>query len=292
MKYSFITQKKKTCPVGLLCRLLGVSRSAYYDYEQRRRNGPDDLHYRQLLDAVQNIAKSCDYTYGSRRMKRALNALGYRVSRWKARRLMQEAGIQVRHRKKYKATTDSNHPLPVFENQLNRQFTVARPDQVYVSDITCIWTQEGCLYLAVVIDLFSRKVVGWSMSSRMKATLVCDALRMAIWLRRPPFGLIVHSDRGSQYASKAYRNLLKAYGLIGSMSRLGNCWDNAVAESFFGSLKQERCQWRHYQTRHEAQQDIWQYIAVFYNSQRLHSYLDYKSPNQYEAEAAKSIKAA
>jgi hypothetical protein len=208
-----------------------VSRSAYYDYEQRRCNGPDDLHHRQLPDAVQNIAKFCDYTYGSRRMKRGLNALGYRVGRWKARRLMQEAGIQVRHRKKYKVTTDSNHPLPVFENQLNRQFTVVRPDQVYVSDITCIWTQEGWLYLAVVIDLFSRKVVGWSMSSRMKAALVCDALRMAIWLRRPPFGLIVHSDRGSQYASKAYRNLLKAYGFIGSMSRLGNCWDTQLRKA-------------------------------------------------------------
>ena len=194
-----------------MCRLLGVSRSAYYNYEQYRRNQSDDLYHQQLLDAVRNIAKSCDYTYGSRRMKRALNALGYRVSRWKARRLMQEAGIQVRHRKKYKVTTDSNHLLPVFENQLNRQFTVARPDQVYVCDITYIWTQEGWLYLAVVIDLFSRKVVGWSMSSRMKAALVCDALRMAIWLRQPPPGLIVHSDRGSQYASKAYRNLLKAY---------------------------------------------------------------------------------
>lgn len=239
-----------------MCRLLGVSRSAYYDYDQYRRNQSGDLYHQQLLDAAQNISKSYDYTYGSRRMKRALNALGYRVSRWKARRLMQEAGIQVRHRKKYKVTTDSNHSLPVFENQLNRQFAVARPDQVYVCDITYIWTQEGWLHLAVVIDLFSRKVVGWSMSSRMKAALVCDALRMAIWLRRPPPGLIVHSDRGSQYASKAYRNLLKAYGFIGSMSRLGNCWDNAVAESFFGSLKQERCQWRHYQTRYAAQQDI------------------------------------
>jgi transposase InsO family protein len=292
VKYSFITQKKKTYPVGLMCRLLGVSRSAYYDYEQRRRNCPDDLHHRQLLDAVKNIAKSCDYTYGSRRMKQALNALGYSINRWKTRKLMREAFVTVRHRKKYKVTTDSNHQLPVFENQLNRQFDVAKPNQVYVCDITYIWTQEGWLYLAIVIDLFSRKVVGWSMSSRMKTTLVCDALRMAIWLRQPPPGLIVHSDRGSQYAGKAYRNLLKAYGFIGSMSRLGNCWDNAVAESFFGSLKQERCQWRHYQTRYEAQQDILQYIAVFYNNQRLHSYLDYKSPNQYEAEAAKSIKAA
>ncbi len=181
-----------------MCRLLGVSRSAYYNYEQYRRNQSDDLRHQQLLDAVQNIAKWCDYTYGSRRMKRALNALGYRVSRWKGRRLMQEAGIQVRHRKKYKVTTDSNHPLPVFENRLNRQFTVARPDQVYVSDITYIWTQKGWLYLAVVIDLFSRKVVGWSMSSRMKASLVCDALRMAIRLRRPPPGLIVqHDSRGA-----------------------------------------------------------------------------------------------
>ena len=257
-----------------MCRLLGVSRSAYYNYEQRRRNCPDDLHHRQLLDAVRDIARLCDYTYGSRRMKRALNAVGYSISRWKTRKLMREVFVTVRHRKKYKVTTDSNHQMPVFENQLNRQFDVAKPDQVYVGDITYIWTQQGWLYLAVVIDLFSRKVVGWSMSSRMKATLVCDALRMAIWLRRPPPGLIVHSDHGSQYASKAYRNLLKAYGFIGSMSRLGNCWDNAVAESFFGSLKQERCQWRQYQTRYEAQQDILQYIAVFYNNQRLHSYLE------------------
>ena len=292
MKYLFITQRKKTYPVGLMCQLMGVSRSAYYHYELCGRNQPADVYHRQLLEAVLTIAKSCDYTYGSRRMKRALNGLGYSVSRWKARRLMREAGVTVRHRKKYKVTTDSNHQLPVFENQLNRQFAVAKPDQVYVCDITYIWTQEGWLYLAIVIDLFSRKVVGWSMSSQMKATLVCDALRMAIWLRRPPPGLIVHSDRGSQYAGKTYRNLLKVYGFVGSMSRLGNCWDNAVAESFFSSLKRERCQWRHYQTRYAAQQDILQYIAVFYNNQRLHSYLDYKSPNQYEAEAGKSIKAA
>jgi len=195
VKYSFITQKKKTYPVGLMCRLLGVSRSAYYGYEQRRRNCTDDLCHRQLLDAVRYIAKSCDYTYGSRRMKRALNALGYSVGRWKTRKLMREAGVTVKHRKKYKVTTDSNHQLPVFENQLNRQFTVTGPDQAYVCDITYVWTQEGWLYLAVVIDLFSRKVIGWSMSSRMKASLVCDALRMAIWLRRPRPGLIVHSDR-------------------------------------------------------------------------------------------------
>lgn len=292
MKYSFITQKKKTYPVVLMCRLLGVSRSAYYEYAKRQRDQPDDLYHRELFGAVQDIAKSCNYTYGSRRMKQALNARGYPVGRWKTRRLMREAGIKVRYRKKYKVTTNSDHKQPVFNNILNRKFNVDRRDQAYVCDITYIWTQEGWLYLAVVIDLFSRKVVGWSMSSRMKAQLVCDALRMAIWQRRPPPGLIVHSDRGSQYASKAYRKLLKAYGFVGSMSRLGDCWDNAVAESFFGSLKRERCQWLHYKTRYEAQQDILQYIAVFYNSQRLHSYLDYKSPNQYDAEVKKTMNVA
>lgn len=276
-----------------MCRILGVSRSAYYEYEQRHRDQPVDLYHKQLLKAVQAIAESCDHTYyGSRRMKKALNELDYPIGRWKTQSLMREAGVQVRHRKKYKVTTNSNHKQPVFENRLNRQFNVTRPNQVYVGDITYIWTQEGWLYLAVVIDLFSRKVVGWSMSSRMKTKLVCDALRMAIGQRQPPTGLIVHSDRGSQYASKSYRRLLKSHGLIGSMSRLGNCWDNAVAESFFGSLKQERCQWQHYQTRYAAQQDILQYITVFYNSYRLHSYLGYKSPNKYEAEAEKMTKVA
>ena len=148
------------------------------------------------------------------------------------------------------------------------------------------------MYLGVVIDLYSRKVVGWSMSSRITAQLVCDALMMAIWLRRPKAGLIHHSDRGSQYASKAFRKLLKAHGIKGSMSRKGDCWDNAVVESFFGSLKQERVHWRHYQTRYEAQQDILDYISMFYNSYRLHSYLDYRSPNQYEMEMTELRKAA
>ncbi len=166
------------------------------------------------------------------------------------------------------------------------------PDQAYVGDITYLWTQEGWLYLAVVIDLFSRKVVGRSISSRMKAQLVCDALRMAVWQRRPGTGLVVHSDRGSQYASRDYRRLLKAHGFVGSMSRKGDCWDNAVAESFFGTLKQERVHWRNYQTRLEAQQDVMNYISMFYNSYRLHSYLGYVSPNQYETKTVELRKAA
>lgn len=269
-----------------MCQLLGVTRSGFYSYQRRKAEKPVDFHHQELLEAVRDIAKASDYTYGSRRMKKALCALSYPVSREKTRRLMKEAGVAAKQRQKYKVTTNSDHQKPVFENVLNRGFKTEKPDQAYVSDITYLWTQEGWLYLAVVIDLYSRKVVGWSMGSRMKAQLVCDALRMAIWRRRPSPGLIVHSDRGSQYASKAYRRLLKSQGFVGSMSRRGDCWDNAVAESFFGSLKQERVQWRHYQTRYEAQQDVLNYISMFYNSFRLHSYLDYRSPNQFEAEMA------
>jgi putative transposase len=217
-------------------------------------------------------------------MKKALNILGFPITRGKAKKLMNEAGIKVRSRKKFKVTTNSDHQQPVFDNVLDRGFDVNEPDRAYVQDITYVWTQEGWLYLAVVIDLFSRKVVGWSMGSRMKTQLVCDALNMAIWQRKPKAGLIVHSDRGSQYASKLYRKLLKQHKFVGSMSRLGNCWDNAVAESFFGSLKQEKVQWCNYQTRYEAQQDILEYISMFYNAKRLHSYLEYKSPNQFEQE--------
>lgn len=263
---------------------MGVSRSAYYDYVRCVDNCSESQHHKEILEVVRDIAKSSNYSYGSRRIGKVLNALGYPVGRWKARRLMREAGVQVKHRRKYKVTTNSDHKQPVFENKLNRQFDVEAPNQVYVGDITYIWTREGWLYLAVVIDLFSRKVVGWSMSSRMKARLVCDALRMAIWQRQPQAGLIVHSDRGSQYASREYRKLLEIHGFVGSMSRIGDCFDNAVAESFFGSLKQERIHWCHYQTRFSAQQDVLQYISMFYNSYRLHSYLGYKSPNQYEVE--------
>jgi len=282
VKYSFITQHKNTYPISLQCRVLGVNRSGYYHYRANVANKPVDPVHLEMLDWIRDLAESSRYSYGSRRMKKALNILGYLVSRYKARKLMREAGVQVRHRKKFKVTTNSNHKLPVFDNLLNRQFDVPQTDQVYASDVTYIWTQEGWLYLAVVIDLCSRKVVGWSMSSRMKAQLVCDALTMAIWRRQPKAGLIHHSDRGSQYASKAFRRLLKVNGFKGSMSRRGDCWDNAVVESFFGSLKQERVQWCSYRTRYEAQQDILNYISMFYNGYRLHSYLGYVSPNDFE----------
>ena len=205
--------------MGVMCRLLDVQRSGFYHFAHRKRTQPDDPLQAEMLEWVVRIAQSSDFSYGSRRMQRALNGLGYPVNRAKARQLMQAAKVSVRRRKPYKVTTDSKHNKPLFENVLNRQFTVAQPDLAYVADITYIWTQEGWLYLAVVIDLYSRKVVGWSMSSRMKAQLVCDALRMAIWQRRPKEGLIVHTDRGGQYAGNDYRRLLDAYGLVGSMSR-------------------------------------------------------------------------
>lgn len=292
MKYRFIAQHKKTWPVTVMCQVLGVCRSGYYHFaRQETARQPDPLHI-ELLEWVVKIAKASDFTYGVRRMKKALNCLGYPEGKSRTRSLMKEAGVRVKQRKKYKVTTNSEHASPVFDNILKRDFDVSEPNVAWVSDITYLWTQEGWLYLAVVIDLYSRKVVGWSMSNRMTAQLVCDALTMAIWQRNPAVGLVHHSDRGSQYASKAFRRLLKTHGFTGSMSRKGDCWDNSVVESFFGTLKQERVQWRHYQTREEARRDVLQYITMFYNSQRLHSYIGYMSPNQYEAKKAEFKKAS
>lgn len=265
-----------------MCQVLGVSKSGYYQHQRHIK--PLDPEHESLLEWTKKLSESSRYTYGSRRIKKGLNALGYGVSRTKTRKLMKEAQVFVRYKKKYKVTTNSKHNHPVFENKLNRQFSVNKPNQAYVSDITYVWTAEGWLYLAVVIDLFSRKVIGWSMSSRMKAQIACDALKTALWQRPSVTEVIVHSDRGSQYASKAYRTLLTTYGCIGSMSRKGNCWDNAVAESFFGRLKEELVHWRSYQTRYEAQQDILNYITMFYNSGRLHSALGYNTPNQVESD--------
>jgi len=284
VKYLFITQHKKTWPIDLMCRVLGVNRRSFYSFQARQANKIVAPLFDEMVECVERIVKGSDFTYGRRRVKKAMNDLSYPMSCDKASKLMKEAGVEVRHKRKFKVTTNSNHKLPLFDNLLKREFKVDRPDLVYASDVIYIWTQEGWLYLAVVVDLFSRKVVGWSMNSRMKASLVCDALKMAIWQRRPNKGLIHHSDRGSQYASKSFRKLLKLHKFKGSMSKKGDCWDNAVVESFFGTLKQERVHWRHYQTRFNAQQDILQYITMFYNCTRIHSYLEYKSPKQFEKE--------
>ncbi len=215
-------------------------------------------------------------------MSRQLRDEGHDVGRFRARSLMKKAGVKVRYRKKFKKTTDSNHKLPVAPNLLDRKFAVDRPNKVWCSDITYLWTMQGWLYLAVIIDLYSRKVVGWAINPRMKTSLVKEALTMAYWRRKPLKGLIHHSDRGSQYASHEYQELLLSYGMICSMSRKADCWDNAVVESFFHSLKTEWIKDSLYSTREQARWDVVDYIEMFYNSKRLHSFINYRNPNDFE----------
>ena len=220
--------------------------------------------------------------YGTRRIKDALKKQETRVSRRRIGRLMREEDLQVQTKRKFKVTTDSNHDKPIAPNLLEREFTVNTPDTVYVGDITYIPTREGWLYLAVVIDLFSRAVVGWSMGSRITAGLVNGAMLMALWKRNPAEGLIFHSDRGSQYASDSHRTLLDDHGFKASMSKKGDCWDNAVAESFFHTLKIELVHHCDYETRDDARASIFEYIEVFYNRQRSHSANGYEAPLVFE----------
>ena len=236
----------------------------------------------KLLSKVREIHKQSKGSYGSRRMSKSLGDQGYDVGRHRAWSLMKKAKVYYKRRKKYKRTTDSKHNFPVADNLLNREFTASSPNAVWCADITYLWTVEGWLYLAVVMDLYSRKIVGWALSNSLKASLVEQALTMAYWQRKPDKGLIHHSDRGSQYAGNDYQKLLNTYGMVCSMSRKGDCWDNAVVESFFRSLKTERTDDVVYRTRDEARGDVFDYIEMFYNSNRLHSYLGYKSPNEFE----------
>ncbi len=281
MRYQFIDTAKKAYPISLLCQVMQVSRSGYYFWSNRGKS----LRQRereQLIPKVKVIHRQSKGSYGARRISEELEAQGESCGRAKAATLMRLAGVTAKQKKKFKATTDSKHDFPVAPNLLERNFTVAEPDRVYCSDITYIWTREGWLYLAIVLDLFSRQVVGWSMNNRMTKQLVLDALNMAIWHRRPEAGLIFHSDRGSQYCSHVFQKKLKKHEVLSSMSRKGDCWDNSVAESFFASLKTERVFDSIYNTREEARQDIFDYIEMFYNSKRRHSYLGYLSPKEFE----------
>ena len=286
MKYAFIWDHAGRWPVVHLCRLLGVPRSAYYDWRERpgRVIPSEELAMRQRMKALFRASRG---SLGSRTLARKLREEGFEIGRDRTRRLMKALNLRVKPKRKYKATTDSKHQLPVAENVLNRRFNPTGPNQVWGADITYLWTQEGWVYLAVVIDLYSRRVVGWAMDRRMKKALVIRALLMAINLRKPPPGLIHHSDRGSQYASHAYQKLLKQHGMIPSMSRKGNCWDNAPVERFFSSLKREWTGDRLYRTRQEAIADVREYVAVYYNAQRLHSTLGYKTPLDYEKDLNK-----
>lgn len=285
MRYQFIDAAKKAYTLSLLCKVMRVSRSGFYSWKTREKSLRQQERER-IIPKVKEIHRQTKASYGARRLSAELEAQGESCGRSKAGTLMKLAGVAAKQKKKFKATTDSTHNLSVAPNLLERNFQVPEPDRVYCSDITYIWTNEGWLYLAVVLDLFSRQVVGWSMSNRITKKLVLDAFLMAVWRRRPGTGLIFHSDRGSQYCSNDFQKMLKKHGMLSSMSRKGDCWDNSVAESFFGSLKIERVFDSIYRTREEARRDVVDYIEMFYNSKRLHSYLGYLSPKQFEKRMA------
>jgi putative transposase len=257
-----------------------VSRSGYYQFLKKSHKRIDKDF--KLLSLVRHIHQKYRGTYGSRRMSKELRATGYDVGRSRAGSLMKKAGLEVKRPKKFKRTTDSCHHLPVAPNLLNQQFQVDQPDSIWCGDITYLWTLEGWSYLAIIIDLYSRKVVGWALDSHLKTSLVLEALRMAYWRRKPAKGLIHHSDRGSQYAAHDYQQQLKTFGMIPSMSRKGDCYDNAVVESFFHTLKNEEVGDQVYPTREEARQAVIEYIEMFYNSYRRHSSLGYLAPNDFE----------
>lgn len=281
MKYAWIRQYQDTFRVSRMCPVFEVSRSGYYEWLAR----PESAHResdRHLAELVKRAFEKGRGSYRTRRIQQELRETGDRVSRQRIGRLLHEQGLRCKTRRKFRATTNSNHALPVAPNHLNRHFQVEQPDRAYVGDITYLATAEGWLYLAVVLDLFSRQVVGWSMAERMTADLVCNALQMACWRRRPGEGLLVHTDRGSQYASGAYQSLVQQHGFVCSMSRKANCWDNAPAESFFHTLKTELVYHCRFQTREQAKQAIFDYIEVFYNRQRKHSTLGYKTPVEFE----------
>ena len=267
-----------------MCHVLEVSTSGYYDWRRRPpRSNQDD---ERLLVEIKAIHDQSKRRYGSPRIHRALRDQGIRCGQKRVARLMRAHGIRAQRMRRFTATTDSKHRLPVAENVLNRQFDVEVPNARWAADITYIWTQQGWLYLAVVMDLFSRRIVGWSMQETLERSLVIDALSMALRRRRPASGLLHHSDRGSQYASLDYQEVLKQAGCTCSMSRRGNCWDNAPVESFFSTLKMELIHHRRYRTRVEARLEVFEFIESWYNRVRLHSSLGYLSPAAYEAKQA------
>jgi transposase InsO family protein len=268
-----------------MCRALTVSPAGYYAWRSRPESHRA-VSTRTLLSAIRVIHRESRETYGSPSIWDALIKRGHGVGEHRIARLMRVEGIRAKTVKKWRATTQSNHRLPVAENTLNRQFTVEHPNRVWAGDITYVWTTEGWLYLAVVLDLYSRTVIGWAMGHRLTVDPAEHALTMALANRKPTAGLLHHSDRGSQYAATSYQQLLTTHGITTSMSRRGNCWDNACVESFFGTLKRELVYHRHYATREETKQDIFEYIEVFDNRRRRHSTLGYDSPAEFEARTA------
>ena len=258
-----------------------VSRSGYYQFLRAKPTEKMKLKTCLLVE-VKALATESHHSYGSRRMAKGLQNKGYEIGRYAARSLMKEAGVECKQRRRYRVTTDSSHKRPVAENVLNREFTVTEPNRAWVTDITYLWTLEGWLYVAGIVDLFSRRVVGWAIASHMRESLIHEALDMALGRRQPEAGLLHHCDRGVQYVSDVYQTALKSAGIVMSMSRKGNCWDNAVMERVWGSLKSERTDGKTYRTREIAKADVINYFEMFYNSKRLHSTLGYVSPVEFE----------
>jgi putative transposase len=285
VKYALIRRNRRVWPIRIQCRMLGVSVAGYHDHFVRRLQIPRRRHLsaEALVVHIRAVYAANRGAYGWPRIWRELHAQGIRVGKQRVQRLMQQYGIRARGKRRFRVTTDSRHEWPIAPNLLNRNFTASAPNQAWTGDITCIPTDEGWLFLAVVIDLFSRRVVGWSMQPEMRVNLVIDALEMA-WLRRSPdktAGRIFHSDRGSQYASHEYSRLLQERGIMASMSRKGNCWDNAPSETLFASLKVERLHGQHFDTIREAKDETMAWL-LWYNQTRMHSTLGYVSPIQFE----------
>lgn len=268
-----------------VCRVLGASRSGLY---ARRKRGESArvLEDRELGQEIREVHEKSKRRYGSPRIHRALRRRGRKVGRKRVARLLRQQGLQARRPRRFRVTTDSKHSLPVAPNRLNRRFRARRPDRVWLGDITYFWTNEGWLYLAVLMDLCTRKIVGWATASRLTEDLTRRALESALANRRPPKRLLHHTDRGSQYASRAYRETLKRHGLRLSMSRKGNCWDNAPMESYFSSMKTELGFELPPPTRQACHDEIFEYIEAFYNRERLHSSIGYMSPDELERKLA------
>jgi putative transposase len=282
MKYTVIQQHRSHYAIRMMCRVLSVSSSGYYDWRSRPESARAQRH-RQMTEKIRYFHEISRQTYGSPRIRKDLLETGERVSKNTVALLMQRARIVPKTVRRYRVTTDSRKTVPA-PNVLDRVFTAKRPNERWVSDITGIPTRAGWLYLAVIIDLHSRAVIGWAMDKRMKSTLVTDALKMALMRRKVRNPLLLHSDQGSQYAAADYRTMLANNGVECSMSRKGNCWDNAVAESFFHTLKSELVHHENYRNRAEAKASIFEYIEVFYNRQRRHSHIGQMAPLAFEAE--------
>lgn len=281
MRFQFIEDHRAEFPVRRMCEVLDVSPSGYYAW-RRRPPSAREMANQELMQKIEMVFEESGETYGSPRVHQALIRQGVRCSKNRVARLMRLRGLKAKQTKRYRATTRRNRAHPVAPNRLQRDFVAHRPNEKWLADITYIPTQEGWLYLAVILDLYSRRVVGWAMSERMTEGLTLNALRMALQQRRPGPGLIHHSDQGSQYTGHAYQALLKEHGIEASMNGVGSWYDNAPMESFLGTLKSERVHHILYHTRDEARADLFSYIEGFYNRRRLHSALGYLSPEEFE----------